>query len=186
MKVKNINVSSKRTDEAIRDAFVQLLNEKKELQYISVTELVKRAGITRSSFYTHYENIYDVAKCFEDETMDLLLKDIKDLESLEDAYNYIDTIISYLKENEEKYRMLISTDETMLFFERIRKPSVDRIYDMLVKNGKNSPTLKIDVEFLVDGIFLQFVLYFRNNNTDYSLEILSSCIKNWINKLFFL
>ncbi len=184
MKVKNINISSKRTEEAIKDAFVQLLNEKKELQYITVTELVKRAGITRSSFYTHYENIYDVAKSFEDETMQLLLDDFEDFNSMEDVYKYIDSIIQYLKDNENKYRMLVTSDEALLFFERIRKPSIDRIYNLLAKSGNNSPTLRLDVEFFVDGLFLQFVLYFRQTQT-YTLDTLSKCVKIWINKLFF-
>ena len=40
---------------------LQKMIEKNELSNMSVTELVKLADITRSTFYTHYDSIYDVA-----------------------------------------------------------------------------------------------------------------------------
>ena len=43
-------------DEAIRDAFFLILKEK-ELEKITVSDIIKRAGIVRSTFYNHYENI---------------------------------------------------------------------------------------------------------------------------------
>lgn len=48
----------KKTRNLIKKKFAELMNEKKELNKITVTELVKRAGITRSTFYTHYDDIY--------------------------------------------------------------------------------------------------------------------------------
>ena len=40
-------------DEAIRDAFLLILKEK-DLNKISVSDIIKRAGIVRSTFYNHY------------------------------------------------------------------------------------------------------------------------------------
>ena len=74
MKVKNLNASSKKTKNLIKETFAILMNEKKELNNITVTELVNKANITRSTFYTHYDNIYDVAKDFQNETLELLSK----------------------------------------------------------------------------------------------------------------
>ena len=37
-----------------------LLLEVKDLEFISVTEITKKAGVNRSTFYLHYENIYDL------------------------------------------------------------------------------------------------------------------------------
>ena len=39
----------------------ELINRYKEIKNITVTELVKRANITRGSFYSHYDSIFDVA-----------------------------------------------------------------------------------------------------------------------------
>ena len=62
VKVKVANSSSKKTREKIKKAFALLLKQKGELNKVTVTDLVKTADITRGSFYTHYDNIYDVAK----------------------------------------------------------------------------------------------------------------------------
>ena len=43
-------------DEAIYDAFFLVLREK-ELDKITVSDVIKRAGIVRSTFYNHFENI---------------------------------------------------------------------------------------------------------------------------------
>ena len=100
MKVKNLNASSKKTKELIKKYFVELLHEKRELQFVTVTDLVKKAGITRSTFYTHYDNIYDVAKEFQNDTIELLLNEDVDIKSINDVNVYIDVIIKNLKENE--------------------------------------------------------------------------------------
>lgn len=43
----------------IRKAFLELLREK-PIQSISIKELCAQAGINRGTFYTHYEDIYDL------------------------------------------------------------------------------------------------------------------------------
>ena len=43
-------------DEAICEAFLLVLKEK-ELDRISVSDIIKKAGIVRSTFYNHYENV---------------------------------------------------------------------------------------------------------------------------------
>lgn len=55
-------------DEAIYDAFFLLLKEK-ELDKITVSDVIKKAGIVRSTFYNHYENIPDLVTAIEDKTI---------------------------------------------------------------------------------------------------------------------
>ena len=75
MKVQNKNNSSIKTKALIKKTFVELMDEKKSLNHITVTELVKRANINRGTFYTHYDSIYDIAEEFEAETINLLAND---------------------------------------------------------------------------------------------------------------
>ena len=49
----------KNTIKAIRNALFEMLSEK-PLNRISVTELCKRAGVNRATFYLHYTDIYDL------------------------------------------------------------------------------------------------------------------------------
>lgn len=56
-------------DEAIYDAFFLLLKEK-DLEKITVADVIKKAGIVRSTFYNHYENIPALVTAIEDKTID--------------------------------------------------------------------------------------------------------------------
>ena len=55
-------------DEAIYDAFFLILKEK-ELDKITVTDIIKKAGIVRSTFYNHFENIPAWINAIEDKTI---------------------------------------------------------------------------------------------------------------------
>ena len=47
------------TAELMNQALLELL-EKKDIELITVTEITKKAGVNRSTFYLHYENIYEL------------------------------------------------------------------------------------------------------------------------------
>ena len=47
------------TAQLMNQALMSLL-EKKDIEFITVTEITKKAGVNRSTFYLHYENIYEL------------------------------------------------------------------------------------------------------------------------------
>ena len=53
-----------RTKRFLRDAMVELLQEK-PFDKITTSELVQRAGISRSGFYTHYSDKYDMIEFYQ-------------------------------------------------------------------------------------------------------------------------
>lgn len=55
-------------DEAIYDAFFLILKEK-EIDKITVADIIKKAGIVRSTFYNHYENIPALVEVIENKTI---------------------------------------------------------------------------------------------------------------------
>ena len=36
------------------------LLEKKDIEFITVTEITKKAGVSRSTFYLHYDSVYEL------------------------------------------------------------------------------------------------------------------------------
>lgn len=71
MKAKNLNNSSKKTRRLIRKVFAEMLSEKKEIGLLNVSELCRRAEISRGAFYSHYDDIYDVAEEYENKLIDV-------------------------------------------------------------------------------------------------------------------
>lgn len=183
MKVQGLNSSSKKTRNLIKKTFAELINEKKELSKITVTELVKRAGITRSTFYTHYDDIYEVVNDYQLETIELLVSDEKVLNSIQDIYDYFDEIFECLKKNEEIYKMLLASNGSLIFLEKLKKLAGEKIYYALQNIIKNNKYLELDVNFYMDGVISELIKYFRNQS-DYSSEELLINSKKWFEKIF--
>lgn len=113
-----------RTKQWIRRAFTELMAEKKDINKITVTELAQRADISKTTFYDHYEDICAVAEEFENELIDQLtdvlsqLQTVTTAEALDFGY-YARGIITFLKENEESYRMVLGASTPQLFVEKL-------------------------------------------------------------------
>lgn len=171
MKVKNLNHSSKKTKTLIRNTFAELIKENQELNKVTVSELVKRADINRSTFYNHYDSIYDVAEEFESEVIQVLFENNQKLESKEDVFEYLDNVMKYLKENEEIYRLLLSSKEPLLFLEKLNRSILNKLYTSLGNNInlEKNKSLKFNITFFTDGIINHVLKYF-NGASDCSLD----------------
>ena len=168
MKVKNINTSSISTQKNIKEAFAILMSQKKELSMITVTELVKKAGITRSSFYTHYDNIYDVAKEIQDDTLKLIDFDEDDIESPETIKKYLNKVINYLKNNEEMYRLISASKEVLIFAQKLSKVIYNKIIKLEIIKPENK---ELKVSFFTDGCVSLFIKYFKGKMNESLDEI---------------
>lgn len=58
----------KKTKRAIRSAFCELIKEK-PLEKITVREIAERAEINKTTFYAHYETVYDLVDQLEQEAV---------------------------------------------------------------------------------------------------------------------
>ncbi len=182
MKVKLKNSSSKKTRDKIKLAFATLLNEKKELNKVSVTDIVKLIDITRASFYTHYDNIYDVAKDIENDTLNILYNNINEGANISNIDNFFNEIIEYLKQNENMYRMLLSSNDPLIYTIELHKVITQTVKEAL--NGKNIEDLDLNVSLFIDGCMAIIIKYFRNNVT-YTLEDINNFMHKTFKKLFY-
>ncbi len=181
MKVKVINKSSIETRDKIKKAFAYLLKVNKDLDKITVSALSAKAGITRGTFYTHYENIYAVAKDIQDETFEIFKKSTTNITSLNNLDAYFDKVFAYLKENEEIYSMILSSSDPLLFTYRLNKLTNKWLTNAL--NYQNIPNLELKISFFIDGCMSLVIKHFRGeiNNT---LDEINSIIKDTF-KIFF-
>ena len=181
MKVKMENSSSQKTRKKIQTAFAKLVSEKKDINKITVTELVKLADITRGTFYTHYDNIYDIAKNLQDDTLDVLITNLEKLKTSKNIDLFFDTIINYIKENEEMYSLILSSNDPLIFINNINYIIQEKLQEMLTNTKRQKDELKI-ILFL-DGIFSLVIKYFQHE-IQYNLDEIGKCAKNTCKKLF--
>ena len=69
----------KKTEQAVKNAFIEL-RAKKPLEKITVKELCSLALINKSTFYSHYEDIYALSEAIEQVTVASIIESIGLLE----------------------------------------------------------------------------------------------------------
>lgn len=107
-------------DEAIYDAFFLVLKEK-DLDKITVSDVIKRAGIVRSTFYNHYENIPALVTAVEDKTIQdifSLMETFHPKSDKEMCKSYFLTICEYTMTN-PFLANLLGNPEGGPFFEKV-------------------------------------------------------------------
>lgn len=129
-------------------ALLSLL-EKKAFEYISISEICKKAGVNRSTFYLHYENTSDLLR----ETITYVLDnfssyfsvdiksistkfsncDLQELKFVNEKYLY--PYLLFIKENQRVFSAVLSQplafDSKAIFqrlFDNIFKPILDRFH----------------------------------------------------------
>ena len=88
-------------EEAIFDAFFLLL-QSKELDKITVADVTKKAGIVRSTFYNHYENVPALIAAAEDKTLHDIFSMMESFHPKNDhdiCHSYFLAVCNYTKKN---------------------------------------------------------------------------------------
>lgn len=104
MNVAN-NRRKKESKNKIKKAFIELL-QTNDLDEINVTDLVKKAGVNRSTFYVNYIDIYDLADKVKEEMFNNLLELYKE-EAIKKkhSYDYL-KLFTHIKENQIYYKTM--------------------------------------------------------------------------------
>lgn len=148
------------TAELMNQALIDLL-EKKDLEFISVTEITKKAGVNRSTFYLHYENIYEL---LEETIKNLNKKFVKsftgqaslEIKSKDDAFLITDKqLVPYLNFVKQNKRILKLINQKPQLFQA--RNTYQRMYDKIfypaisqfVKNENEKIYL---LEFFTNGV----------------------------------
>jgi len=174
MKVKQANSSSIRTKKAIHEEFARLLYKYKSIDKISVTKLVAGAKISRSTFYTHYNSIADVAADIKNETMRVFF-DHQKVKTQDEAAKIFEQIYRYLKKNDRIFKLMFkapaAADFAMELGARCRAQMLEQVKHLPLKDQY---LLETELSMLADGLALLCIRYYRGE-LDTSLEAIFEC-----------
>lgn len=73
-----------KTRKAIRDAFFEIRKRPTPLEKVKVREVCESAMINPSTFYKHYQDVFDLSERLEDETLSRLMDNYPDKDKLFD------------------------------------------------------------------------------------------------------
>lgn len=163
MKSKNLNSSSKKTKNLIKSIFAKELSEKKVIEKISVSELCKKADISRGAFYTHYDDIYGVAQDYENELIDSFFTKEK-LKNLSNFEQFIDYFFSYIRENDESYKLLCNSNDFVFSATKLITIASKNIIELVYKNNpKSTEFLELEINIFIEGLVCEYVRYCRGS-----------------------
>lgn len=152
MNIKN-NKRKKKSQEKIEKVFIELL-QTREIKDITVSDIIKRTGLNRSTFYANYVDIFDLA----DKTRVILEKEFSNLFADYDYFNErtgAAKMFTHIKENQIFYKtyfklcyddkFLVSTYDT----KRAEKEHIDK-------------NIKYHIEFFRNGLNAIIQLWLKN------------------------
>lgn len=183
MQVNYANNASQKTRKLIRQTFAELIQEKHSIENITVTELAKRANITRGTFYTHYENIYQVAADFREEIFDTFFSEQLTASQCS-VDEFFDQVTSFLKENQETYKMLASANDIPDFMNHLKHHLYHNLaFHLTSHKHRRATDLRLDIEFFTDGAVSLLVKFFHNE-TPLNLDQINAYLKSRFHQMF--
>ena len=165
----------------IREAFLELLDEK-EFGKITVTDIVNRADLNRSTFYAHYPDVHGVVEEIQDEIIHRnmeLIKEMKYRNILKDPMPYLNSICGTLEENIRLYTKMGHAAEVHLHLDKYRMLMAEDImgHSEIPEDIRKAPFFEIRIHFFVGGIMNTYQQWaegkLKSTLTEISQEIAS-------------
>ena len=148
--------SAVRSRRMIRKAFLDLLREK-AFEKITVTDIVKRADINRSTFYAHYPDVRGLVEELMGESVDASIQlvtriDFRDL--FLDPTPFLQGLTAIGEENIELYKLLSQSDFALRQTEIMKATLIERAITTvdIPEHIRNSSIFHIHTHFFVGGI----------------------------------
>ncbi len=183
--------SAIRSRKMIRQAFVELMQEK-DLEKITVTDIVTRADINRGTFYAHYQDTRSVIEQIENEIIEKMLEFLGEFQYKNFFQNPLPLLLKisrYLEEDLEFFRILINAMGAEQFLIKIKNVFIKYMEtdSDTPEKMKKSPEFIIRINFFAGGIINLYQVWFRGDLdcslNEISLEISKLVISN--STLFF-
>jgi AcrR family transcriptional regulator len=145
----------------IIDAFLLLLQEK-NLNKITVTDICKKADINRGTFYSYYNDPFDLMRSIEEEMIEKMMSTIN-ISGDESLQNMLNEIFNLILENKEFCKILFNEKNGSHVLNTILKSTYVRTIEEQKKRFPNANETQLE--------------YYYTYTTGGTIEI----IRKWIN-----
>jgi AcrR family transcriptional regulator len=168
---------SQRTRHLLSAAFVALMREK-GYSAISVSDLIERANIGRSTFYSHYRDKDDLFVHELDRVIEVLSLRIPDQEEMPFFPSL--GLFRHVGEEYELYKALVWTPGIDLLIKHLQKSLSDRIEQGLQRNRGDLDLPRPVLANFIAGSFLILLKWWLENKMIYSPEEMDTMFRKLI------
>lgn len=160
---------SQRTRQALGDAFVELLMER-GYDAISIKDVIERANVGRSTFYSHYADKDELFVGQLDRLMELLSQHIPQSHTEGNPFFPSLGLFQHIQQQQKLYQILAWGSGVDLLTKHLQKSMTEKIEQRLLSNGQ---TYEVPIPILANflaGSFLSLVKWWLDNKLTYSPE----------------
>jgi len=152
------------TRQAFIDAFCELC-KKTPIEKITITELTKKAGYNRCTFYEYFTNVYDLLESIEDELISRIKANIfETFNNIDDAEQFIATLVKLFKGQDKYFDVLLSNSHISSYTERLKSvmfPAFMTQFNISKKDAKSRYALEFHLSGLI-GIMTRWIINKRD------------------------
>ena len=181
-----------RTRKSIRNAFAKLLIDK-ELEKITVKEIVEIADINRNTFYLHYSNVNEVVEEIENEIIAAFTAEIERIEFSKlskDPYLFYKSLNNLLYMDLDLNTAILRSIKSSTLSLRLKQILRDKLFGGLSLSNDIDPiALNVTVDFITAGMISVYQSWFLSDKS-YSLDeaskvvsrLLAACVADVIDR----
>ena len=171
--------------EVFLSAFEELLDEM-PFDKISTSEIIERSGLSRTTFYKHFRDKYELATWRYRQMMKAAMG--SGYNSLEDSYECMKKVIQYISNNRKSLAKLLKYVGQNSFTEHYVKYSVDAARALAKKKG-NKLSLKDEllIKYNAAGaaeVYTAWLLNERNITEEDVIEIITNSMTDNVKMLY--
>jgi len=140
------------TKMVIRESFLDLL-QTKGISQITIKEICEKADINRATFYSHYQDPYDLMEKIEAqlfENIEEYINDYRDKSADQSPVHLVERIFNYIRDNAKLCRLLLSERGNINF----QKQIMNLVYDKNLMELAHGAKLPKDEAEYVDSFIL--------------------------------
>lgn len=177
-----------KTRTAIFNAFSALLAEK-GYTHITVQEIIDRANVGRTTFYTHFETKDELLKALCEELFGHIINSTLDCTHTHGLYSdgsapesVFCHLLQHLQENDNNILGLLSCESSEIFL-RYFKDSLNKLIETQFINQNRNHNVDIPQDFLINhlsGSFVEMVLWWIKGGMKQTPEELDQYFRNVI------
>lgn len=160
------------TKDLIKQTLLMLIHEK-NVNSITVIELCKKAGLNRSTFYLHYQDIKSVILDMEAEFLTQVETYINDTSVIEEVNDAVFLVLSYIKENRSFAKALVNNNVDPSFSTKLFSiPKIKILLDSAL-TGYEEQEREYVYTFVISGAYA-LITNWVNNDFKTDTKIIAS------------
>ena len=164
----NNQESNNLTRECISMALMYLMSEK-PYESISISEIAKRAGVSRTAFYRNYQTKDDVVREIGKQVIDTLSEIINKVETNADVHGMFVEFFTQIKEQRDKVELLIKGNISF----KLLLPNAQILENIIPAKSKIDHYRMVALDYALWGTVKEWI----SNGCDLSAEDLTQVVE---------